>query len=123
MIGLGSMYAIAEMNARAEQLVMRVRSELFRIGCSPANFAVVRSGPHVRMQYGNQQVEADPHEVLVALRGTPTGAEKDFVWQQMIRHGHERAEATTNIPFGRLVAAAGLVLALVLIFYALVRTP
>lgn len=105
MIRLERINAITEMSARAEQLIMRIRSELFRVGCPPENFSVTRCGPHVRMCYRNILIECEPHEVLVALRGTPTGTDKDDVWRQMTRHGCEQAQQGSR-KFGWVLAAA-----------------
>jgi len=109
---MGNIYAIAEMNARAEQLVMRIRGELFRIGCPPERFNVERCGPHVRMCYRNQLIESDPQDVLVALKGLPTGAEDNRIWQRMTRRGIEQVQ---NSPRGRGWLLGGVVLFVLLL--------
>jgi hypothetical protein len=80
MTGPVSIYAIAEMNKRAEECTLKVRSELFRIGCGTKEFQVLRQGSYIQMKHHNQIILADPYEVLMVLKKTKVGLEAEEVW-------------------------------------------
>ena len=107
-----SIYAIAEMNRRAEEYTLKVRSELFRIGCGTDGFQVLRQGTYIQIKYHNQIILADPSEVLMVLRKTSVGLDAEDVWgrvnqnvRQMQRENQLRIGWSFAI-FGMLIAGA-----------------
>ncbi|MEA3544923.1 MAG: hypothetical protein U9R69_06855 [Thermodesulfobacteriota bacterium] len=80
MTGLGSMYAIVEMNKRTEGTLFSVRSELFRIGGIPDKLSVLRQGSLLSMTYHNQTLHADPHDLLIVLNNTASGLDEADIW-------------------------------------------
>ena len=83
MTGQGSMYGVAEMNQRAENTILHVRSELSRIGCAPDKLSVQRRGPCMMMTYGGQTIYCDPYEVMILLRGTVSDLDEAQVWERI----------------------------------------
>jgi hypothetical protein len=88
MVNSGSIYAIAEMSQRAEGMALRVRSELFRIGCASEELTTQLRGPLLMLTYRNQTIQADPLEILIVLRKTPTGLDTATVWAQICKKAH-----------------------------------
>ena len=88
MTGPVSIYAIAEMNKRAEESALKVRSELFRIGCSPADLNVLRQGVYLQMKHQQQIILVSPQEVLGVLHKIPRGTELPEVWERICQHAH-----------------------------------
>ena len=86
MTGPVSIYAIAEMNRRAEEYTLKVRGELFRIGCSPERLQVVRQGAYLQMKHQQQIILVPPHEILSILQKIPVGAEEAVVWEKVCEH-------------------------------------
>jgi hypothetical protein len=84
-----SIYAIAEMNKRAEEYALKVRSELFRIGCSPAELNVLRQGVYLQMKYQQQIILVPPQEVLGILHKIPRGTELPEIWERICQHAHK----------------------------------
>ncbi|SEA40153.1 hypothetical protein SAMN05660420_02008 [Desulfuromusa kysingii] len=84
-----SIYAIAEMSRRAEAGNLKVRSELFRIGCNPASLSVLRQGVYLQMTYREQIVLVSPQEVLGVLRKIPRGTALPEVWERIFQHAHQ----------------------------------
>lgn len=83
-----SIYAIAEMNKRAEEYTLKVRSELFRIGCSPADLSVLRQGIYLQMKYQQQIILVSPQEVLGVLHKIPRGTDLSEIWERICQHAH-----------------------------------
>jgi hypothetical protein len=79
---LGSMYAIAEMSQRAEETLLRIRSELFRIGCAD-KILIRRHGPFLEVAYRAQSIQAAPFEVLSILRATRSDLNDADVWDRV----------------------------------------
>lgn len=89
MTGPVSIYAIAEMNKRAEEYTLKVRSELFRIGCNPSALNVLRQGVYLQMKYQQQIILVSPQEVLSILHKIPQGTELPEVWDRICQHAHQ----------------------------------
>jgi len=87
--GATSIYAIAEMNKRAEEYVLKVRSELFRIGCRSSELSVLRRGIYLQMKYRQQMILVSPQEVLGVLYKIPRGADIEEIWERICRHAHK----------------------------------
>jgi hypothetical protein len=85
-----SIYAIAEMNKRAEEYTLKVRSELSRIGCSLADLSVMRQGVYLQMKYQQQIILVSPQEVLGVLHKIPRGTELPEIWERVCLHSHKR---------------------------------
>ncbi|HKJ04983.1 MAG TPA: hypothetical protein VJ974_05245 [Geopsychrobacteraceae bacterium] len=77
------LYGIAEMNRRAEELTLKVRSELSRIGFSPGKLKVHRQGIFIMMQYRYQAILADPYEVLIVLKKISRDLSDAEIWEQI----------------------------------------
>lgn len=77
------LYGIAEMNRRAEELTLKVRSELSRIGFSPGQLKVHRQGIYIMMQYRYQAILADPYEVLIVLKKISRDLSDAEIWEQI----------------------------------------
>jgi hypothetical protein len=120
MIGLGSMYAIAEMNQRAEEMALRVRSELFRIGCLPEEIRVERRGPFLVLTCRNQTIHVDPFEVLILLRKTPTGLDSARVWAQIYKKAHQTQKQKTPLSGWAIVSIVSVIVFSVLLLITLV---
>lgn len=86
MSGPVSIHAIAEMNRRAEEYSLKVRSELFRIGCPPQQISVIRQGPYLQMKHQQQIIIAPPQGLLSVLQRIPAGAECTTVWGRICQH-------------------------------------
>jgi hypothetical protein len=84
-----SIYAIAEMNKRAEEYTLKVRSERFRIGCSPADLSVLGQGVYLQMKYQQQIILVSPQEVLGVLHKIPRGTELPEIWERICQHAHK----------------------------------
>jgi len=84
-----SIYAIAEMNKRAEEYTLKVRSELFRIGCHPAELSVLRQGVYLQMKYQQQIILVSPQEVFGVLHKIPRGTELEEIWERICQHAHK----------------------------------
>lgn len=80
-----SIYAIAEMNKRAEETTQKVRRELLRIGCFPRELRVLRQGSFLQFKHRQQIILADPDEVLALLRQLPDGLSVDEIWERINR--------------------------------------
>lgn len=113
-----SIYAIAEMNRRAEEGTLKVRSELFRIGCSPSDLSVLRQGVYLQMKYQQQIVLASPQEVLWILRKIPRGTELSEVWELVFQHAH-KLEQQKRLTYGGLAVILLGVLVFVVFLIAL----
>jgi hypothetical protein len=96
-----SIYAIAEMSRRAEESTLKVRSELFRIGCRPSDLSVLRQGVYLQMKYQQQIVLVSPQEVLGILRKIPRGTELSEVWELVFQHAH-KLEKQKRLTYGGL---------------------
>jgi len=82
-------YAIAEMSQRAEEGTLKVRSELFRIGCRPPDLSVLRQGGYLQMKCRQQIILVSPQEVLGVLRKIPRGTALSEVWERVFQHAHK----------------------------------
>jgi len=114
------MYGIAEMNQRAEEIALRVRSELFRIGCSAEELSVERRGPLLRLTYCNQRIQADPYEVLIVLRKTPTGLDAAKVWAQIDKMACQVQKQKTPLGDWAIVFIVSVIVFSVLLFITFV---
>jgi len=115
-----SIYAIAEMNKRAEEYTLKVRSELFRIGCSPADLSVLRQGVYLQMKYQQQIILVSPQEVLGVMHKIPRGTDLPEIWERICQHAH-KLEKQKRLNHG-WTAAAILSLLLLAIFLMISRT-
>ncbi|WP_303720215.1 hypothetical protein [Malonomonas rubra] len=118
MSGPGSIYAIAEMNKRAEEYSLKVRSELFRIGCSPRQISVIRQGSYLQMKYQQQVILVPPQGILSVLQKIPQRADSSVIWERVCEHSRflEKQSQTTC---GWLAAVASLLVLLVFLFFFL----
>lgn len=98
-----SIYAIAEMSRRAEEGTLKVRGELFRIGCRPSDLSVLRQGVYLQMKYQQQIILVSPQEVLGVLRKIPRGAELSEVWELVFQHAH-KLEKQKRLTYGGVAA-------------------
>ncbi|SHJ35477.1 hypothetical protein SAMN02745165_02166 [Malonomonas rubra DSM 5091] len=78
-----TIHAIAEINRRAEEYGLKVRSELFRIGCAPNRLRVVRQGPYLQLRFGHKTLLGEPCELLLLLKRLPIGIGETEVWNQI----------------------------------------
>ena len=115
MAGPADIYAITEMNRRAEEYVLKARSELFRIGCSPEKMKVLRQGPYLQMQYRRKIILADPGSVLMVLKKSAVGIDEEEVWGRVVANVRQVQRQNKRL-YGWIVAScAGLIGVLVLI--------
>lgn len=84
-----SIYAIAEMAKRAEESTLKVRSELFRLGCDPSTINVLRQGVYLQMKCQQQIILVSPQEVLGILHKIPRGTELSEIWEHICQHAHQ----------------------------------
>ena len=117
MSGPASIYAIAEMNKRAEEYSLKVRSELFRIGCSPKQISVIRQGSYLQMKYQQQILLAPPQGILSVLQKVSTGTDSASVWERICEHSRliEKQSKTTCSWLAGLISL--LALCVFLIFF------
>ena len=80
MTGPVSIYAVAEMNRRAEEELAMVRRELFRCGCPPAGIQVLRQGYLLQLSWRRELVRTDADKLLEVLKAMPTGSGESQVW-------------------------------------------
>ena len=107
-------YAIAEMNRRAEEYTLKARSELSRIGCSPEKLKVFRQGPYLQLQYRRNIILADPCGVLMVLKKTAVGLDEEKVWERVIDNVRQVQRQNKRV-FG-WISAAILGMVVILIF-------
>jgi len=118
--GPTSIYAIAEMNKRAELYTLKVRSELFRIGCHPSELSVLRQGIYLQMKYQQQIILVSPQEILGVLHKIPRGTELPEIWERICRHAHKvEKQKRRNRSWTAAVAVSLIVLAAFLTLYRL----
>lgn len=110
MTGPVSMYAIAEMNKRAEEITLKIRGELFRIGCAPNRLKVLRQGSYLQLSYGQQIILAEPYEALITLKKTPVGVGEAEVWQRLSKTARQTRQQ--NLSKGDWVVGIGALLLL-----------
>ena len=84
MTGPVSMFAIAAMNRRAEEALIKVRTELFRIGCAPQNLQIQKQGDSLQLRFQHQIILADTAEVLGILEKIPSGQAEAVVWAKVV---------------------------------------
>lgn len=82
-----SIYALIEMNKRAEEYTLKVRSELFRIGCGPESIQVFRHGMYLKIIHKEQIVMISPQVILGALRKLPQTTEDTDIWKTICDSG------------------------------------
>lgn len=114
MAGMGSMIAITEMHRRTEEMILRVRSELFRAGSSPDNFSVERQGLFLQMTYCKQTICTDPYEVWVVLRKMSSGLDDKEIWAQLSSVRQVQMPSARKLEWGVGLLLAGFILALFL---------
>ena len=119
MAGMGSIIAISEMNRRTEEMILRVRSELFRNGSAPDNFSVERQGLFLQMTYRKQTIRTDPYEVWIVLRKMISGLDDKEIWERIssVRQVQTRSTRKLELVIGLLLA--GLMLTLFLINWSI----
>lgn len=115
MAGMGSMIAISEMNRRSEEMILRVRSELFRNGSTPENFSVERQGLFLQMTYRQQTILTDPYEVLIVLRKMNAGLDDKEIWERLCSVRQVQARSARKLEWGVGLLLAGTILALFLL--------
>lgn len=120
MAGLGSMYAIAEMNQRTEEMALEVRNELFRIGCAPGKLSVERRGPFLVLTYRSQTIYADPYEVLIVVRKIPSGLGETEVWEQVRKKVRRAQSQRPQLSCWAIVFIVSVIVLSVLLFIAAV---
>ena len=114
MAGMGSMKAISEMNRRTEEMILKVRSELFRNGSAPDNFSVERQGLFLQMTYRKQTICTDPYEVWIVLRKMNSGLDDKEIWERLSRVRQVQTRSACKLKWGIGLLVAGLILALFL---------
>ena len=119
MIGMGSMLATTEMHRRAEEIVLRVRSELFRSCSRPDNFAVQRHGFFLQMTYLNQTIFTDPYEVWIVLRKMNSELDDKEIWERISAVRQIQTQNLRKSGWGIGLLMVGLILA----FFMLCGSP
>ncbi len=107
-----SIYAIVEMNRRAETSTLKVRSELARIGSISGVLKVVRQGIYLQMQYRNQVALVDPQEALSVLHKIPRDTDETEVWRLLMEHDRSPVKESTPPPLIVALVAISFVLAI-----------
>jgi hypothetical protein len=120
MTGPVSIYAIAEMNRRAEEYTLKVRSELFRIGCTPERLQVLRQGVYLQMKYQQQIILVPPNEILGVLKKLPAGTEDAEIWEKVCEHSYQ-LDRQSKITRGWVVTVFASLLALLLFLVLLIK--
>ena len=115
MAGMGSMIAITEMNRRTEEMIFKVRSELFRNGSAPDNFSVERQGLFLQMTYCKQTIRADPYEVWIVLRKMIAGRDDKEIWERLSSVRQVQTRSVRKREWGIGLLVAGLILVILLI--------
>ncbi|WP_321368166.1 hypothetical protein [uncultured Desulfuromusa sp.] len=116
MTGPVSIYAIAEMSRRAEEGTLKVRSELFRIGCKPSDLSVLRQGVYLQIKCRQQIILVSPQEVLGVLRKIPRGTELSEVFQLVFQHAHQLEEQKQLPPRGLVIILISLLILVAFLF-------
>jgi len=111
MAGMGSLIAITEMHRRTEEMILRVRSELFRNGSAPDNFSVERQGLFLQMTYRKQTIYTDPYEVLIVLRKMISGLDDREIWARISSVRQAQPRSTSKFEWGIGLLVTGLILA------------
>lgn len=115
MAGMGSMYATVEMNQRAEVMILKVRSELFRSGSTPDTFSVERQGPFLQMTYRKQTICTDPYDVWIVLRKMISGLDDSEIWTRLSTVRQIQTQGSHKSGWGIGLLVAGLILAIILL--------
>jgi len=117
MTGPINVYTIAEMNRRAEEAALKVRTELFRIGCAPKKIQVLKQGYYLQVRYRQQIILADPEEVLSALQKMPVGLEVPEIWGKILNNVCQvRQQSVRRIAWGIAAVVIPVALGLAWIF-------
>lgn len=107
MTGAVSIYAMTEMHKRVGECMLKIRSELARIGCNAEELQVLRQGSYLQLTYQRQQVVlVAPNEVLSVLHKIPRGTSEAEVWEQLANHVRQ-VEKTSALTKGWLLTVAG----------------
>lgn len=115
MTGMGSMFAITEMHRRAEEMILKVRSELFRSCRRPDNFSVQRQGFFLQMTYRNQTICTDPYEVWIVLRKMSSGLDDKEIWERLSAVRQIQTQSSRKSGWGIGLLVGGLILAIFLL--------
>lgn len=113
MAGMGSIYATVELNQRAEIMILKVRSELFRCGSTPDTFSVERQGTFLQMTYRNQTICTDPYEVWVVLRKMSSGLDDSEIWTRLSTVRQLQTQTSHKAGWGIGLLMWGLILAII----------
>lgn len=83
--------------------MLKIRSELSRIGCSSDELLVMRRGRYLQLTYQQQQVAlVAPYEVLSLLHKIPRGTCEAEVWAQIANQAR-RVEKSGMLTRGWLI--------------------
>ena len=109
MSGASTAIAISEMYRVAKEAALRVRAELFRLGCSRLIF-VEQKGTWLKLTYGEQCYVTAPLALLTKLRKIHEVKQADDLWQLITQEPTTTHECTVS-----MVLAVALLLILILI--------
>ncbi len=84
MSATSTLHTFSKMYTYTEQTVLKVRRELLRLGCKHDEIEVVQQMTCLRLVYDNQELLANPFEVLATLKSIRRPVQVLDIWAILI---------------------------------------
>ncbi len=84
MSATSTLHTFSKMYTYTEQTVLKVRRELLRLGCKHDEIEVVQQMTCLRLVYDNQELLANPFEVLATLKSISRPVQVLDIWAILI---------------------------------------
>jgi hypothetical protein len=115
MTGPSTVLAILEMYRIAEEILPKVRQELYRLGCLDSIKVSIEDG-YFRFHYKEQNILVNPNCVLAILQAEHSSTSTDIIWEQVLQQASRQYSKTR---FSLMVIAGCIVLLMFAIFFVI----
>ena len=115
MSATSTLHTFSKMHSYTEETVLKVRRELLRLGCRHDEIDVMQQMTNLRLVYDNQELLANPFEVLATLKSIRRPVQVIDIWAILIlSHQENLRKSNRRIKLSLFISLMSLVL---LLFY------
>ena len=116
MSATSTLHTFSKMYKYSEQTVLKVRRELLRLGCKHDEIDVIQQMTCLRLVYDNQELLANPFEVLATLKSIRRPVQVLDIWAILIlSHPENFRKSNRRIKLLLFIS----LMSLILLFYYL----
>ena len=116
MSATSALHTFSKMYKYSEQTVLKVRRELLRLGCKHDEIDVIQQMTCLRLVYDNQELLANPFEVLATLKSIRRPVQVLDIWAILIlSHPENFRKSNRRIKLLLFIS----LMSLILLFYYL----